>query len=380
MFFRKRKSLITLNIGRPVIVKPPEAENPEEFVLPPADEAVRVDVEAQPRNDVGQAAFEDEPFTEAVSEVPDSALPETSADLEAPEAEPVRVETAVVGPFETPARPFGPVVEEVPEPAFPPPAPSVDALEPPSPGPAARVPSSAAPTRQYPVIPTPDEMGIPSVPLTGQEPGEPGGGGSPVGLFDFGAEVEYTQCPYCFRNVPVGASRCEDCGSELISLDDDEDLYLEEGSPTLRPVGQTEAPQAEPGEPETRPLSGRPSPSLLKETTIMIPAQLSLLDSFERKAEKTFTLRIGATNIGRGTDNELSFPEEEFISRHHCQIAFHRYQYVLKDLQSANGTFVNDVKIQETILRDGDNIQIGSLRFIFEDPVERMKKKRMGAS
>jgi pSer/pThr/pTyr-binding forkhead associated (FHA) protein len=178
----------------------------------------------------------------------------------------------------------------------------------------------------------------------------------------------------------VGASRCEDCGSELISLDDeDDDLYLAEGSPTLRPVVPAEAPPAEPGEPETRPLSGRPSPSLLKETTIMIPAQLSLLDSFERKAEKTFTLRIGATNIGRGTDNELSFPEEEFISRHHCQIAFHRYQYVLKDLQSANGTFVNDVKIQETILRDGDHIQIGSLRFIFEDPVERMKKKRMDA-
>lgn len=379
MFFRKRKSLITLNIGRPVVVKPPEAENPEEFVLPPADEAVRVDVEAQPRNDIEPAAVEFETFPEPLLEVPEPALPETTTDLEAPEAEPVRVEAAAVGPFGTPARPFRPAVEEPPEPAFPPPAPSVEILEPPSYTPAERVPTAAAPTRQYPVIAPPDDVRIPSVPLTGSGPGEPVGGESPAGLFDFGAEVEYTQCPYCFRNVPVGASRCEDCGSELISLDDDEDLYLEEGAPTLRPVGQAETPQAEPGEPETRPLSGRPSPSILKETTIMIPAQLSLLDSFERKAEKTFTLRIGATNIGRGTDNELSFPEEEFISRHHCQIAFHRYQYVLKDLQSANGTFVNDVKIQETILRDGDNIQIGSLRFIFEDPVERMKKKRMGA-
>ena len=52
---------------------------------------------------------------------------------------------------------------------------------------------------------------------------------------------------------------------------------------------------------------------------------------------------------------------------------------MLKDLQSANGSYVNDVRVKETILRDGDTIQIGSLRFLFEDPVEKMKKKKAEA-
>jgi len=64
------------------------------------------------------------------------------------------------------------------------------------------------------------------------------------------------------------------------------------------------------------------------------------------------------------------------VSRHHCEINYHKYQYVLEDLDSANGTFINEVKVHETVLRSGDVIQIGALKFLFEDPVEEMKKKK----
>lgn len=109
---------------------------------------------------------------------------------------------------------------------------------------------------------------------------------------------------------------------------------------------------------------------------MFFPAQLVLLDPVGKETTDVYQLNIGRSTIGRGLENDLSFGDEEFISRNHCEITYYKYQYMLKDLQSANGSFVNDVKVQETILRDGDCLQIGSLRFIFKDPIEQMKKKK----
>ena len=62
--------------------------------------------------------------------------------------------------------------------------------------------------------------------------------------------------------------------------------------------------------------------------------------------------------IGRDDDVDLVVPERQ-VSRNHALIRYVSGSYVIQDLESKNGTYVNGVQIQEpTTLQDGDSIQV----------------------
>lgn len=69
--------------------------------------------------------------------------------------------------------------------------------------------------------------------------------------------------------------------------------------------------------------------------------------------------------IGRGSENELDFPDIA-VSRHHATIELVNTQFFLKDEGSNNGTLLNGVAIEREALCSGDEIVIGarSLRFV----------------
>lgn len=300
-----------------------------------------------------------------------------------------------------PAVPPKPAVRATPAPAASMPVPPVEAAAAPEPSgdlsttvpmPAA-VPASAFPQKE--ALPAPKE--IPPVSLLYPHtpplphkppvppPAEPREIEPPAPPADFLAPepvAEHTQCPYCLELTPAGKDHCDHCGNRLAetgALEPPAAEALAEATVAAGAPPAEEEALPDPLEVETRKLAAKPTPTVLKETTIFTPAQLTLLDDPRKATGQVFPLKIGQARIGRGQDNDLPFPDEEFISRHHCEIGYHKYQYVLKDLQSANGSYVNDVRVKETILRDGDTIQIGSLRFLFEDPVEKMKKKKAEA-
>lgn len=56
------------------------------------------------------------------------------------------------------------------------------------------------------------------------------------------------------------------------------------------------------------------------------------------------------------------------VSRQHSSITRLAEGYLLKDLGSSNGTFVNGHRVQEALLKDGDRISIGDCEFWFEAP------------
>ena len=72
----------------------------------------------------------------------------------------------------------------------------------------------------------------------------------------------------------------------------------------------------------------------------------------------------GTTNIGRGKENELPLRDEK-ISRIHCAIENSDNGCILSDLESSNGTIVNDQKISSRTLCEGDIIKLGKLAMIF---------------
>jgi len=64
---------------------------------------------------------------------------------------------------------------------------------------------------------------------------------------------------------------------------------------------------------------------------------------------------------------------DRVVSKEHCHIELVEDRYVLKDLGSLNGTFVNGEKVTQHPLAPGDEITIGSTRIIFE-PEDRSTK------
>lgn len=73
----------------------------------------------------------------------------------------------------------------------------------------------------------------------------------------------------------------------------------------------------------------------------------------------------GTVTIGRASDNTIAL-DEPVVSSHHCRITAPN---TLVDLESTNGTLVNDLRIAgRHALAQGDRITIGSTTFIYEAP------------
>ena len=84
-----------------------------------------------------------------------------------------------------------------------------------------------------------------------------------------------------------------------------------------------------------------------------------ILRSSNGKKPMTFRLASGAIKtMGRGPRADFVV-DAALVSRVHCRITAGRDGLDVEDLKSTNGTFVNDRRVEEGHLADGDRLQIG---------------------
>jgi len=145
-----------------------------------------------------------------------------------------------------------------------------------------------------------------------------------------------------------------------------------EASATVPPAARTEPPlPPQPPAPVMAPAQAAPStppsvqgpPSHEAKTMVLgVPAAppVAIL-TVTAGPDMGFKFRIkptAVTRIGRETDNDVVL-DDQATSRRHAQIQFQDGKYVLTDLGSANGTLLNDQRVTERTLSDGDVIRIG---------------------
>lgn len=70
------------------------------------------------------------------------------------------------------------------------------------------------------------------------------------------------------------------------------------------------------------------------------------------------------TSIGRSPSNDIVLKEPK-VSRQHAAINLIDGNYVIVDLKSSNGIFVNGRKVEEAVLEDGDEILVGNTKMAF---------------
>ena len=76
-----------------------------------------------------------------------------------------------------------------------------------------------------------------------------------------------------------------------------------------------------------------------------------------------FVLSSDAMTIGRQGDIKL---HHESVSRQHAKLELREGEWVLTDLESRNGTFVNRASVQRHVLTPGDIIRFGRVTLRFE--------------
>jgi hypothetical protein len=141
-------------------------------------------------------------------------------------------------------------------------------------------------------------------------------------------------------------------------------------SPTLTTAAE---PSMQPG--EARVLVSFSAESLA-ETQGMIPKTSGDIDSgtipgnafLIIQGTKIFPLKQSVVNIGRRLDNHIVIDDPR-VSRNHAQLRAVRGHFMLFDLDSTGGTFVNNERTTQSVLYPGDVISLAGVMLIFGQDV-----------
>ena len=83
-----------------------------------------------------------------------------------------------------------------------------------------------------------------------------------------------------------------------------------------------------------------------------------------------FTLEDDRTLAGRHPESDI-FLDDITVSRRHAEIERTGDGYVVRDVGSLNGTYLNRERITEAPLHNGDEVQVGAFKLVFfEGPDE----------
>jgi len=83
-----------------------------------------------------------------------------------------------------------------------------------------------------------------------------------------------------------------------------------------------------------------------------------LIVKFEGSVLQKVSINGGSITIGRGPDNSIPI-DNLAVSNHHAEIRSEEGHLVIQDLDSLNGTFVNNQRVKRSALKHGDVVMIG---------------------
>ncbi len=81
---------------------------------------------------------------------------------------------------------------------------------------------------------------------------------------------------------------------------------------------------------------------------------------------RTFELNVERTTVGRVEDNTLQIADGS-VSSHHAEVLLRGTDIVVKDLNSTNGTFINNDRITEAVLKPGQVLRLGQVELKIDD-------------
>ena len=157
-------------------------------------------------------------------------------------------------------------------------------------------------------------------------------------------------CTECGHENPSSARFCSQCGHKLTPPDASFDTTT-----TLAPTSSGADAEAEAGE-----LSAADAAAL-----DALPGGSALL-VVQRgpSAGSRFLLDTDQVTAGRHPDSDI-FLDDVTVSRRHAAFRRTPEGFVVRDVGSLNGTYVNRDRVDEVLLSGGDEVQIGKYRLVY---------------
>jgi pSer/pThr/pTyr-binding forkhead associated (FHA) protein len=93
-----------------------------------------------------------------------------------------------------------------------------------------------------------------------------------------------------------------------------------------------------------------------------LPADFLPLRLIQQPAGTTIELTVPDMVVGRHSEADVRLPMPD-VSRRHCRFVFGNGNWVVMDLNSLNGVYVNDEPVGQATLTQGDRVKIGSFVF-----------------
>ena len=81
---------------------------------------------------------------------------------------------------------------------------------------------------------------------------------------------------------------------------------------------------------------------------------------------RTHELNVERTTVGRVEDNTFQIADSS-VSSHHAEILLRGSDIVVKDVGSTNGTFINNDRITEAVLKPGQTLRFGQVELKIDD-------------
>jgi hypothetical protein len=164
-------------------------------------------------------------------------------------------------------------------------------------------------------------------------------------------------CTRCGHANPEGSRFCSNCGSPLVpgvaAADPRSGERPAEMTSTLALGALVLGEPGDTGEiPDARAAEGLEAGSAL------------LVVQRGPNAGSRFLLDAEVTSAGRAPDSDI-FLDDVTVSRRHAEFTRAAQGHLVRDVGSLNGTYVNRERIEEVLLADGDEVQIGKYRLAF---------------
>ncbi|MGA9421779.1 MAG: FHA domain-containing protein [Rhodanobacteraceae bacterium] len=93
---------------------------------------------------------------------------------------------------------------------------------------------------------------------------------------------------------------------------------------------------------------------------------------------KRFSI-VGSMTVGRQSACDITVPSEE-ISRRHVRLSAGVDGVGVEDLGSANGTYINDKRVQIGLLKPGDELRLDTVRFLLASTAGDVRRQVAGAN
>ncbi len=149
-------------------------------------------------------------------------------------------------------------------------------------------------------------------------------------------------CNNCGHRNPLGSNFCSSCGAIL------ETQAAESTTITFHPTTPTD-----------------PTDDEVSVELDEVPEEIAVLVVKRGpQAGSRFALDSAITTAGRHPESDI-FLDDITVSRRHAEMERRGEGYVVRDVGSLNGTYLNRERIEEAALENGDEVQIGKFKLVF---------------